>query len=80
VAQASAASARIAALRRRMSVYRSQGAAGIPGSSRRQSAYWTAASRGLNRTTRTTLSLPVDHLGVVRTEGRSTAAGSHAQR
>jgi hypothetical protein len=69
-----AASDRTAALRRRKTADRSPGP-GIPGNSRQ-----SAASREPNRTRRTTVRLLVGRPEVVRTEGRSTAVGSHALR
>jgi hypothetical protein len=68
---------RIVALHRRMTADQSPGR-GI-GSSHQRAALWALASHELNHTGRTMVSLPAG-LGAVRTEDRSTAAGSHAQR
>jgi hypothetical protein len=72
------ASDRTVARHRRRKIDRSL-AKGIPGSSRR-SACRAPANPPLSHMGHRMLSLPVDLHRVVRTEGRSTAVGSHAQR
>ena len=76
--QAWPVSVRTAALRRRKTADRSLGR--DIGSSHHLSKSLAPASRGVTRTGQATVSLLLEHLGVVRTEDRSTAVGSHAQR
>jgi hypothetical protein len=74
--QALPASVRTAALRRRKMADRSLGR--DIGSSHHSSRSLEPASHEVNRTGRTTVSLLLELLGVVRTGDRPTAVGSHA--